>query len=156
MFFAGVIVSILAIDLGIKDTIEDTDPSVFPKELEGSHGTIILHRNHNDGFPFGLFRNRPELVRGVPLVITSALAGAFFWLYPQKGHQAEKLALSMILGGAMSNLYDRLIRHYVVDYFSIQWKSLKKVVFNLGDICIFLGTAILLLTELLRDLKEGR
>lgn len=156
MFYIGVMLSILAIDLGIKDTIEGTDPAVFPKDLEGSRGAIVLYRNHNDGFPFGLFRSKPELVRGVPLVITSALAGIFCWLYPRKGYHAEKLAMSMILGGALSNLYDRLVRRYVVDYFSIQWKGLKKVVFNLGDIFIFLGTGILLLAELYRDFKEHK
>ncbi|MFR5731015.1 MAG: signal peptidase II [Clostridium sp.] len=46
-----------------------------------------------------------------------------------------------MLGGAVSNLYDRMIRHYVVDYFSIQCGKLKKVVFNLGDIFAFLAPA---------------
>ena len=30
------------------------------------------------------------------------------------------------MGGALSNLYDRVMRGYVVDYFTIEWKSLKK------------------------------
>ena len=60
----------------------------------------------------------------------------------------------MIIGGGLSNLYDRMKRGYVVDYFSIRWKGLKKVVFNLGDICVFLGAAILLAAELARTIKE--
>ncbi|MEG0216514.1 MAG: signal peptidase II [Hungatella sp.] len=154
MFFIGMIALILLVDLGIKDTIEEADATAFPKEMEGTGGKIVLYQNHNDGFPFGLFRSQQELVRSVPLVITSALGGIFFWLCQRKGQMVEKMAVSMMLGGALSNLYDRLVRHYVVDYFSIQWKNLKKVVFNLGDIFIFLGTGILLVNELIHIFRE--
>ena len=50
--------------------------------------------------------------------------------------------------GALSNLFDRVKRGYVVDYFSFQLGWLKKVVFNIGDICIFLGTFLLAVSEL--------
>jgi signal peptidase II len=39
----------------------------------------------------------------------------------------------------------------VIDYFSIQWGRLKKVVFNLGDIFVFIGAAMLAVLEILRD-----
>lgn len=55
----------------------------------------------------------------------------------KKGCLAQKIGLSMVLGGAISNLYDRLVKGYVVDYFSIEFKRLKKVIFNLGDILYF-------------------
>lgn len=154
MFFIGLILFILVLDLGIKDTIEETESTLFPKEMEGTDGKIILYKNHNAGFPFGLFQSKPDLVKVVPLVITSGVAGIFFWLSTKKGHDAEKLGLSLVLGGALSNLYDRWVRHYVVDYFSIQWKSLKKVVFNLGDIFIFLGTVILVIADIIHMIKE--
>lgn len=153
MFFAGIIALLFLTDMIIKTTIEDTDSSAFPKELEGTQGKIMLHKNHNDGFPFGVLKDRPELVQGVPLAVTSAVAGIFAWLISRKGHNVEKLAFSLILGGALSNLYDRFVRHYVVDYFSIQWKGLKKVVFNLGDIFIFLGTGIMLVWEIIETLR---
>lgn len=153
MFLTGLVLLIPAVDLGIKDIIEGTDSSAFPKELEGSGGMILLHKNHNGGFPFGFLKDRPDLVRGVPLIITSAVGGVFLWLCSQKGHTAEKVGFAMVLGGALSNLYDRLVRHYVVDYFSFQWKWLKKVVFNLGDIFIFLGAGMMLALELIHAFK---
>ena len=55
----------------------------------------------------------------------------------KKGCLAQKIGLSMVLGGAISNLYDRLVKGYVVDYFSIEIKRLKKVIFNLGVIFVF-------------------
>ena len=59
-----------------------------------------------------------------------------------KGRKLEKLAMSLIIGGSLSNLYDRYVRGYVVDYFSLRFGPLKEVVFNLGDISIFLGSGL--------------
>ena len=42
---------------------------------------------------------------------------------------------------------------YVVDYFSIQWKQLKKVVFNLGDIFIFAGSALFAAVQLVEEIR---
>ena len=66
----------------------------------------------------------------------------------------EKIALTFAIGGALSNLYDRMVRGYVIDYFSIQWKKLTKVVFNLGDLFIFAGAVLLLISELIQSIKE--
>jgi len=41
-----------------------------------------------------------------------------------------------------------------VDYFSIQYGKLKKVVFNLGDLFIFLGAGIILIVEIIKAFKE--
>lgn len=71
----------------------------------------------------------------------------------EKGRTLEKLGLSIALGGAVSNLYDRLVRGYVVDYFSIEWKRLKKVVFNLGDMFVFLGSAVFIISQAVGSLK---
>lgn len=155
MIFIGVVLFILVLDLGIKESIEDSDGGDFPKELEGTDGKIMLHKNHNDGFALGVYRSHPQMVKMVPLMVTSAVAGIFFWMHTQKGNVLGKLSMAMVLGGAISNLYDRMTRGYVVDYFSIQWKKLKGVVFNLGDLFIFLGAAVLLVMEVIRSLKEN-
>ena len=84
----------------------------------------------------------------------SGVAGIFFWVYPKRGHLAEKLGTSLVLGGGLSNLYDRMKKGYVVDYFSIRVGKLKKVVFNLGDIFIFLGAGMMLLAEIAEAVRE--
>lgn len=154
MIFILLAAAVLLIDIGIKDTIEKEDPSLFPKTAEGTKGLLMLHRNHNEGLPFGALKEQRELVKQLPLAVVSAVSGIFVWLYPKKGYIPEKIGLSLIIGGGLSNLYDRMKRGYVVDYFSIQWKKLKKVVFNLGDICIFLGAVLLLAAELLGTAKD--
>ncbi len=154
MVFIGLIVILAAIDLSIKSGIEEQKDTDFPKELEGSGGKILLYKNHNEGFSFGYLRNCPELVQMVPLAVASFIGGILASLLQEKGRTAQKLALALTLGGAFSNLYDRLIRRYVVDYFSIQVGRLKKVVFNLGDMFVFLGAGIMLVAEIIRSVRE--
>lgn len=67
---------IAALDLFIKDEIEREGEEEFPRDLPGTKGLIRLHKSYNSGFPFGFLKERPELVKGIPLAVTSAAAGA--------------------------------------------------------------------------------
>lgn len=155
MIFAVLILVLAVGDLGIKWLIEKQKPEQFPRPLAHSRGKILLYRNHNAGFPFGFMEKYGEVVRTVPLVVISALAGVFCCLLQEKDKTAQKLGMAVLLGGALSNLYDRFVRRYVVDYFSIQVGALKKVVFNLGDIFVFAGSGILLGLEILKEIRTN-
>ncbi|MDO4269234.1 MAG: signal peptidase II, partial [Eubacteriales bacterium] len=150
MFYAGLIAALAAGDQGLKWLIERQDQDGFPRPLARTGGRIWLHRHHNTGFPFGFLKNHGELVRTVPLAVISGLCGVLEYLVlkHKKEKTVQKLGLSLVLGGAFSNLYDRYIRRYVVDYFSIQAGFLKNVIFNLGDILVFAGSALLMCAEL--------
>ena len=154
MLYTGIIAALSSLDLGIKWLIEQEKPEEFPKPLPHAKGKILLYRNHNAGFPFGFLEQHAELVRMLPLAVISGLAGFLAAILPQKGKTVQKFGIAVILGGAVSNLYDRMVRHYVVDYFSIQWKKLKKVVFNLGDIFIFAGSALFAAVQLVEEIRE--
>lgn len=154
MFFVGLIAVLAVIDLCIKKVVEEQEDTEFPRELRGTGGKILLYKNHNPGFPFGFLKEKAEIVRMIPLALISFLGGMLAWMMTKKGNMIEKLSLSLVIGGAISNLYDRLARGYVVDYFSFQFGRLKKVVFNLGDMFIFLGAMILLIWSLVGSVKE--
>ena len=62
---------------------------------------------------------------------------------PKKGNNIRKLSLSLIIAGSLSNIFDRFTRGYVVDYIRIKTKGADKVIFNLGDIFILLGSLIM-------------
>lgn len=154
MIYGWIIGGLAALDLGVKSVVEGQEDDSFPRELPSSKGLIRLHKNHNSGFPFGFMKEKPELVKGIPMMVISAMAGALAAIASDKGKLGEKLGLSLVIGGAVSNLYDRLVRGYVVDYFSIEWKSLKKVVFNLGDMFVFLGSAVFVLAQALKSVED--
>ncbi len=152
MLYTGIIAALSFLDLTIKRLIEKEDPKDFPKPLPHTKGRILLYRNHNSGFPFGFLKQYQKLVKMLPLAVISGLAGYLTAICAQKGKIVQKLGIAIILGGALSNLYDRMVRNYVVDYFSIQCGKLKKVVFNLGDIFVFLGSGILFFSEIAKEL----
>ncbi len=154
MLLLFLIAAVIAVDLGIKDMIEHTEDSAFPKELDGWGGLVTIFKSHNPGLPFGRLAAFPQRVREIPLAVTGGTAGIFLWLFPRKGHRLQKLGLALTIGGAVSNLYDRLVRGYVVDYLNVRLARLKKVIFNLGDVCILLGAAIFLVGELISARRE--
>jgi signal peptidase II len=61
----------------------------------------------------------------------------------------EALALALILGGALGNLYDRLTLGYVVDFLDFHWSGMHFPAFNVADAGISVGAAMLILDTLI-------
>jgi signal peptidase II len=87
------------------------------------------------------------------LFVGLALVAAVFivWLLGRHGSQRRfAWALSLILGGAIGNVIDRLWHGSVVDFIQVHWQNATFPSFNLADSAITLGAALLILDELLR------
>ena len=54
------IAALFGIDYFCKENIEAQKPEDFPRDMEKSHGKIRLYRNHNDGFCFGVKKEKKE------------------------------------------------------------------------------------------------
>jgi signal peptidase II len=141
MFYIGLILLIFFTDLKVKEYIEENKE--MHKSEEILNGKIILERYHNKGAMLNFLEHNAHLIKVISLSLFGILLLFFAILLPKKDNRILKLALSLILGGAFSNIYDRVKKGYVVDYFS--FKFLKKVVFNISDICIFIGSFIIAL-----------
>lgn len=143
------------IDQAFKSRIEAQPAELFPRPMKNSGGRIQLYRDHNQGFPFGFLGQYREMVRAVSLTITAMLGGVYLHLHRERKNPAARLALALTIGGSASNLFDRYVRGYVVDYFSIQLGPLKKVVFNLGDLFVIFGTGLLALGEISKEFRPS-
>ncbi len=108
---------------------------------------VLLRKYHNKGACLNLGEKRRSAVAAVSVLLTAALTVVFLLTLTRKGGAGLKTSLSLLLGGAYSNTYDRLRRKYVVDYFSfnVKWEPLRRIVFNLSDFCILIGALILAL-----------
>ncbi len=149
------IAALFGIDYFCKENIEAQKPEDFPRDMEKSHGKVRLYRNHNDGFCFGVKRENKELVRMVPVIFTSASAGILTWLLCRdEGRKADRIGFALVTAGGLSNLYDRIKRGYVVDYFSIRCKHLEKIVFNFGDFFIFAGSILIVLSGMFGSVRK--
>jgi signal peptidase II len=81
------------------------------------------------------------------------LAAAIFIVWMLRSHAGQKLfsfALACILGGAIGNVLDRLLRGSVVDFVQVHWHGWFFPAFNVADSAITIGAACLILDELLR------
>ncbi|MBF0185803.1 MAG: signal peptidase II [Magnetococcales bacterium] len=104
---------------------------------------------HNLGAAFSLFATLPDLWRSLILIGVAFLAIIFILvLLLQSTRQQESIALGCILGGAAGNLVDRIRLGYVVDFIHLHWHDLSWPIFNLADVAIDLGVALLLWNSL--------
>lgn len=63
-------------------------------------------------------------------------------------------ALSLVLGGALGNVIDRATRGYVVDFIDFYWGSWHFAAFNVADIAISTGAALLILDMILDGRRQ--
>lgn len=63
------------------------------------------------------------------------------------------IALSLVLGGAIGNLYDRLVYGHVIDFISVHWQANYFPAFNIADSAITVGAIMLAIDALLESRK---
>ncbi len=102
----------------------------------------------NRGVSFGLLSefNIPFYLGILSLIIS----GYIVYLILKTKNKLEIIGLSLILGGALGNGYDRLVNGYVIDFIDIYFKKYHWPAFNFADLFITLG-AILFLIQILRN-----
>ncbi len=143
MGYLCIVALIFAGELGIKNYVEKKRNVEEEKEI--CKGRILLRKYHNKGACMNLGEKKSNVVAGLSLILTAALALVFLFTLTRHGNGWLKAGLSLLLGGAFSNTYDRLKRKYVVDYFSfgVKWAPLRAIVFNISDFCILIGALII-------------
>ena len=108
-------------------------------------------RAHNTGAAFPFLANAGGWQRWFFTGI--GIVAAIFMVWMLKSHPGQKLfsfAISLILGGAIGNVIDRLLYGYVVDFLDFHWKAMHFPAFNIADSAISVGAVCLILDELLR------
>lgn len=114
------------------------------EEREICRGKLLIRKHHNKGMMLNAGQKKRKLVAAISLVFTLLLTAVFLVSLGHRGNHLLRLGLSLLLGGAFSNTYDRLRRRYVVDYvsFPVEWQGFRKIVFNCSDFCIIIGSLI--------------
>lgn len=106
----------------------------------------------NTGAAFSMFSNNTILVIIISVVVIGFL---LFYIYKNKGNnKLENVSYAFILGGAISNLIDRLVYGYVIDFLDFEILSYDAPIFNLADTFIVIGV-ILFLINTLRSRYDG-
>ncbi|MEO8223289.1 MAG: signal peptidase II [Gammaproteobacteria bacterium] len=106
-----------------------------------------LVRLHNTGAAFSFLANASGwqnwFFTGVALAVSALI---LWWFFRQPaGRIAVPLGLTLVLGGAIGNLIDRIQHGYVVDFFLLHYERWSFPAFNVADSAITLGVILLLI-----------
>lgn len=99
----------------------------------------------NQGVSYGLFE--AQTATGVAVLAGFAIAviiGLGLWL-ARVDHKVTALAIGLILGGALGNVYDRIFYGAVADFFSFHAFGFYWYIFNIADVWIALGVGLIIL-----------
>lgn len=117
-----------------------------------------LVRAHNTGAAFSFLAHAGGWQRW--FFVGLGLAAVAFIIYMLRQHGQQKMfawALTLILGGAVGNVLDRLVHGYVIDFLDFHWAWLSPLfpgghfpAFNVADCGITVGAALLVIDELRR------
>ena len=111
-------------------------------------GVFRLSHVLNTGAAFSLLENAPANAVRIGLIAFSIVAAIIvFALLWRVGRSLTltSVALALILGGALGNLYDRVRFHHVVDFLAVKIVHYNWPDFNVADSCIVIGACLLLL-----------
>ncbi len=131
------IVKVLATDL--TNTI-----SIIPNFLQ-------INYVKNFGVAWSMFNNQMAFII---LFSIAAVSYLIYIMYQYRTDLIVHFGVMMMVGGAMGNLIDRIIRGFVVDYVDVVIFGYDFPIFNIADMLLVCG-AILIFAETLRKVKNG-
>lgn len=114
-------------------------------------GVFHLTSHRNRGAAFGILQGQRLFFIIITIVV---VAGIIYYLQTEgKKNRRFSFALSLLLGGALSNFSDRLIRGEVVD--SLEFRFINYPIFNLADVFLVSGVSLLFLDMWLNQRKSN-
>jgi signal peptidase II len=121
-------------------------------------GFFQLTHTENPGAAFSLFADSPSPWKEQALVAFSLVAllivGYLLW-QQTRAFSRTAVAFSLIMGGALGNLWDRIAHGKVVDFLLFYVGKYEWPVFNLADSCIVIGASLLALSILTQTADES-
>ena len=113
-------------------------------------------RVHNTGAAFSFLAGAAGWQRWFFITLGFVATGFIVWML--RSHPSQKLfcfAVTMIMGGALGNVIDRLLHGYVVDFIQLHWRGWYFPSFNLADSALTLGAVLLIVDEVRRVRRGG-
>ncbi|MWC38517.1 signal peptidase II [Brucella abortus] len=145
-----VVILAVLIDQGIKYLVESR---MFYGQQIDLLPFLALFRTHNEGIAFSMLA---WLHDGGLIAITLAVIAFVLYLWWTNAPERvfARYGFALVIGGAIGNLIDRVMRGYVVDYVLFHLPTWSFAVFNLADAFITIGAGLIILEEFLGWRRE--
>jgi signal peptidase II len=144
LLFLGLLVSSVSCDQGTKTWARHT--------LAGREDISVIreywdfHLAQNTGGAFSMFRDLPGGRYWLTVIGIGLLAIVFVWVRRNvENGWVPSAALGLIAGGAIGNLYDRIVYGSVTDFVYWHWHARSWPIFNVADAMLLIGVGLLLL-----------
>lgn len=115
----------------------------LPDQQVGSFLDIYLTYNRGISWGVGNSSHQGQFIL-ISCVVAAVILGFVWYIYKTNMKQAELGLCLLILSGALSNFYDRIMHEGVIDFILFHWGDWSFPVFNIADAFISVGTCLLL------------
>jgi signal peptidase II len=106
----------------------------------------------NTGIGFGLFSHNANIYyHAISFLIFLVIVFLIYLI--SRSDDVDKILFSLVLGGALGNLYDRLVYFAVPDFIDIHVNNFHWFTFNIADIFITIGVSLLIIKDLILNKK---
>ena len=122
------------------------EPNLFSSEF------LNISLIWNSGIAFGFFSFKEKYLYNIITIIICLVIMVLIILV-SKAEKFKKYSYLMVLGGALGNLYDRIVYMSVPDFIDIHFNGFHWFIFNIADIFITLGVICLIYDEVFSEKK---
>lgn len=122
------------------------------KDIEVINNFFYLIYTKNNGAAFSILTGKRIFLIIITLLIIGSLI--YYIIKNKISSKIEILAFSLIIGGSLGNLIDRVVRGYVVDFISVKIFGYHFPIFNIADSLICIGVFILLIIQFRKERKS--
>ncbi|QSP96121.1 signal peptidase II [Marinobacter salinisoli] len=135
---------VIVVDLGTKAMASAMLTYATPVPVFPMFNLTLLH---NTGAAFSFLAQADGWQRWFFVVLALGVSCVLvYWLKGLKRHETwMAVAIVLILGGALGNVYDRVVHGYVVDFLHFYWRDWHFPAFNFADTAITIGAAMMIL-----------
>lgn len=118
------------------------------------HNILNLTYSENTGAAFSILRDKTSFLAVFSAIVLIGLIVFLIKSIKKREGTMLLLSLSMLIGGAAGNMYDRIVNGYVIDYFEV--KFINFAIFNVADVFIVIGTFLLAIFILLEEKDKAK
>lgn len=147
--YFGISIAIIILDLWTKSAATTHLDYAVPVPVYTLFDSVTgfnLTLLHNTGAAFSFLANESGWQRWFFIALAFFVSvGLSVWLTKLRDDRWVALAVALILGGAVGNLYDRITLGYVVDFLHFYWGDYHFPAFNIADTAISIGAGLMIL-----------
>ena len=111
---------------------------------------IDFYLTFNSGIAFGFLDLGSRVMSNILTFVGILIVVYMLVLLKNENDNTKKLALSIIIGGALGNIFDRLPDGYVTDFLHLKINNFSFFIFNIADASITIGAVLLIYLELFK------